>query len=106
MPPAAWVTQVVSGLYKGFFIQDVQGDGDAATSDGSLFVYTHQGQRCRRAGAEVCVSGKVKEYFQPDPDQCRRAGGDPAAGAIPVRWIWLGGGESLSQLLERHEGCR
>ncbi|OSM51278.1 nuclease, partial [Aeromonas salmonicida subsp. salmonicida] len=35
------VTQVVSGLYKGFFIQDPQGDGDPASSDG-LFVYSTQ----------------------------------------------------------------
>ena len=32
------VTQVVSGLYKGFFIQDEQGDGDPATSDAALML--------------------------------------------------------------------
>ncbi|WP_323956840.1 ExeM/NucH family extracellular endonuclease [Aeromonas caviae] len=100
------VTQVVSGLYKGFFIQDEQGDGDAATSDG-LFVYTTKANAAFVPGAEVCVSGKVKEYFnqtQINADELvvtRPAGAVPAAvDLLPVA------GESLSQLLERHEGMQ
>ncbi len=100
------VTQVVSGLYKGFFIQDEQGDGDAATSDG-LFVYTTKANAAFVPGAEVCVSGKVKEYFnqtQINADELvvtRPAGAVPAAvDLVPVA------GESLSQLLERHEGMQ
>ncbi len=100
------VTQVVSGLYKGFFIQDEQGDGDPATSDG-LFVYTTKANAAIVPGAEVCVSGKVKEYFnqtQINADDLvvtRPAGAVPAAvDLLPVA------GESLSQLLERHEGMQ
>ncbi|AUU20959.1 ExeM/NucH family extracellular endonuclease [Aeromonas caviae] len=100
------VTQVVSGLYKGFFIQDEQGDGDAATSDG-LFVYTTKANAAVVPGAEVCVSGKVKEYFnqtQINADDLvvtRPQGAIPAAvDLLPVA------GESLSQLLERHEGMQ
>ncbi|WP_323920682.1 ExeM/NucH family extracellular endonuclease [Aeromonas caviae] len=100
------VTQVVNGLYKGFFIQDEQGDGDAATSDG-LFVYSTKANAAIVPGAEVCVSGKVKEYFnqtQINADELvvtRPAGAVPAAvDLLPVA------GESLSQLLERHEGMQ
>ncbi|WP_323975970.1 ExeM/NucH family extracellular endonuclease [Aeromonas hydrophila] len=100
------VTQVVSGLYKGFFIQDEQGDGDPATSDG-LFVYSTKANAAVVPGAEVCVSGKVKEYFnqtQINADELvvtRPLGAIPAAvDLLPVA------GESLSQLLERHEGMQ
>ncbi|WFF99800.1 ExeM/NucH family extracellular endonuclease [Aeromonas caviae] len=100
------VTQVVNGLYKGFFIQDEQGDGDPATSDG-LFVYSTKANAAIVPGAEVCVSGKVKEYFnqtQINADDLvvtRPAGAVPAAvDLVPVA------GESLSQLLERHEGMQ
>ncbi|MDX7790638.1 ExeM/NucH family extracellular endonuclease [Aeromonas caviae] len=100
------VTQVVNGLYKGFFIQDEQGDGDPATSDG-LFVYTTKANAAVVPGAEVCVSGKVKEYFnqtQINADELvvtRPQGAIPAAvDLLPVA------GESLSQLLERHEGMQ
>ncbi|WP_246876818.1 ExeM/NucH family extracellular endonuclease [Aeromonas sp. SrichE-2G] len=100
------VTQVVSGLYKGFFIQDAQGDGDPATSDG-LFVYTTKANATVVPGAEVCVSGKVKEYFnqtQINADDLvvtQPAGAVPAAvDLVPVA------GESLTELLERHEGMQ
>lgn len=100
------VTQVVSGLYKGFFIQDAQGDGDPATSDG-LFVYTTKANAAVVPGAEVCVSGKVKEYFnqtQINADELvvtQPAGAVPAAvDLVPVA------GESLTELLERHEGMQ
>ncbi|MFQ2851879.1 ExeM/NucH family extracellular endonuclease [Aeromonas caviae] len=100
------VTQVVSGLYKGFFIQDELGDGDPATSDG-LFVYSTKANAAIVPGAEVCVSGKVKEYFnqtQINADELvvtRPQGAIPAAvDLLPVA------GESLSQLLERHEGMQ
>ena len=50
------VTQVVIGLYKGFFIQDVQGDGNAGHLRRPLRLH-HQGQRCRRAGGRgVCLA--------------------------------------------------
>lgn len=100
------VTQVVSGLYKGFFIQDAQGDGDPATSDG-LFIHSTQANGGLVPGAEVCVSGKVKEYFnqtQLNADELvvtRPQGAIPAAvDLLPVA------GESLNQLLERHEGMQ
>ncbi|WOX50220.1 ExeM/NucH family extracellular endonuclease [Aeromonas sp. XH] len=100
------VTQVVSGLYKGFFIQDVQGDGDPATSDG-LFVYSTKANAAIVPGAEVCVSGKVKEYFNQTQLSADELVVTQPAGAVPAAVDLLPvAGESLSQLLERHEGMQ
>ncbi|MGS3150231.1 ExeM/NucH family extracellular endonuclease [Aeromonas sanarellii] len=100
------VTQVVSGLYKGFFIQDVQGDGDPATSDG-LFVYSTKANAAIVPGAEVCVLGKVKEYFNQTQLSADELVVTQPAGAVPAAVDLLPvAGESLSQLLERHEGMQ
>ncbi|MCH7375108.1 ExeM/NucH family extracellular endonuclease [Aeromonas sp. MR19] len=100
------VTQVVNGLYKGFFIQDLQGDGDPASSDG-LFVYSTQANGAIVPGAEVCVSGKVKEYFnqtQLNADQLVVT--QPMVALLPAVDLVPVAGETLNQLLERHEGMR
>lgn len=100
------VTQVVSGLYKGFFIQDPQGDGDPASSDG-LFVYSTQANGAIVPGAEVCVSGKVKEYFnqtQLNADQLVVT--QPMVALLTAVDLVPVAGETLNQLLERHEGMR
>lgn len=100
------VTQVVSGLYKGFFIQDPQGDGDPASSDG-LFVYSTQANSAIVPGAEVCVSGKVKEYFnqtQLNADQLVVT--QPMVALLPAVDLVPVAGETLNQLLERHEGMQ
>lgn len=100
------VTQVVNGLYKGFFIQEPQGDGDPASSDG-LFVYSTQANGAIVPGAEVCVSGKVKEYFnqtQLNADQLVVT--QPMVALLPAVDLVPVAGETLNQLLERHEGMR
>lgn len=100
------VTQVVNGLYKGFFIQDPQGDGDPTSSDG-LFVYSTQANGAIVPGAEVCVSGKVKEYFnqtQLNADQLVVT--QPMVALLPAVDLVPVAGETLNQLLERHEGMR
>lgn len=100
------VTQVVNGLYKGFFIQDPQGDGDPASSDG-LFVYSTQANGAIVPGAEVCVSGKVKEYFnqtQLNADQLVVT--QPMVALLPAVDLVPVAGETLNQLLERHEGMQ
>ncbi|MGL5814706.1 MAG: ExeM/NucH family extracellular endonuclease [Aeromonas sp.] len=100
------VTQVVGGLYKGFFIQDLQGDGDPASSDG-LFVQSNQTNAALVPGAEVCVSGKVKEYYnqtQLSADEMTVT--QPMVGLVPAVDLVPVAGESLTTLLERHEGMR
>ncbi len=44
----------------------------------------HQGQCCHRARGRSVRLWQGEGVFQPDPAQRRRAGGDPAAGAIPA----------------------
>ncbi|WP_434668111.1 ExeM/NucH family extracellular endonuclease [Aeromonas sp. NJAU223] len=100
------VTQVVKGLYKGFFIQDVQGDGDPASSDG-LFVQSNQVSADLVPGAEVCVSGKVKEYYnQTQLSADAMTVTEPMVGLVPAVDLVPVAGESLATLLERHEGMR
>ncbi|MFM5035052.1 ExeM/NucH family extracellular endonuclease [Aeromonas media] len=100
------VTQVVNGLYKGFFIQDPQGDGDPATSDG-LFIHSTQANGAIVPGAEVCVSGKVKEYFNQTQLSADALVVTQPVGAVPTAVDLVPvAGESLSQLLERHEGMQ
>ena len=50
-----------SGL-RGFFIQDAQGDGDAATSD-AVFVYTGTAPQNVQVGQYVQLTGTVKEFY-------------------------------------------
>lgn len=100
------VTQVVNGLYKGFFIQDPQGDGDPASSDG-LFVYSTQANSAIVPGAEVCVSGKVKEYFnQTQINADELVVTQPMVALLPAVDLVPVAGETLNQLLERHEGMQ
>nr|AAB39273.1 nuclease [Aeromonas hydrophila] len=105
-PTRGVLTQVVSALYKGFFIQDLQGDGDPASSD-ALFVQSNQTNPALVPGAEVCVSGKVKEYYnqtQLSADEMTVT--QPMVGLVPAVDLVPVAGESLTTLLERHEGMR
>ncbi len=57
------VTKRVESLFKGFFLQSVQGDNNVATSDG-LFVFTGEGPPATiKEGSFVCLQGRVSEYF-------------------------------------------
>ncbi len=100
------VTQVVNNLYKGFFLQDVAGDGDALTSDG-LFVYSTSVPAAVKAGVEVCVQGKVKEYYQLTELAAEQMVVTDTTvmvpDAVPLQPLT---DEPLPELLERHEGMR
>ncbi|MRI32221.1 nuclease [Endozoicomonas sp. OPT23] len=57
------VTKRVESLYKGFFLQAEQGDGDEATSDG-IFVFTGDAPAASiKEGSRICMQGQVREYF-------------------------------------------
>ena len=56
------VTKRATSLYKGFFVQNVDGDGDAATSDG-IFVYSRNVPDAIQEGDRVCLQGQVREYY-------------------------------------------
>ncbi|ABM01148.1 extracellular exonuclease ExeM [Shewanella amazonensis] len=96
-------------LFKGFYLQDVQGDNSPLTSDGIFVFLGEAAPEAIQPGVEVCVQGKVKEYFgltQIDIKADKKfevgAKGDvPAAAAFAVTE-----GESLEQALERFEGMK
>lgn len=104
------VTARGESLYKGFYLQDAQGDGDEATSDG-IFVYLggNPAPAEIQPGAEVCVEAKVKEYYgntQLDvQDNAYAVLGEGYPIPSPVRFR-VREGETLHDALERHEGMQ
>ncbi|MGY3904594.1 ExeM/NucH family extracellular endonuclease [Aeromonas lusitana] len=119
-PQSVSVKAVVSalgeGVNKGFYLQDLQGDGNPQSSDG-IFVFLNDKNFATKypgikPGAEVCLEAKVEEYYnhtqlKPVFDsgtprlQVVTQGTVPAA--VPLRVLE---GETLAQALERHEGMR
>jgi VCBS repeat-containing protein len=61
------VTAIDTTGTKGFYIQDMQGDGDDATSD-AVFVFSTSGSAQVHVGDLVKVQGTVDEYSGSDPN--------------------------------------
>lgn len=119
-PQSVMVKAVVSGLgeslNKGFYLQDVQGDGNPQTSDG-IFVYLNDKNFASKypdikPGAEVCLEAKVEEYYNHTQLKPVADSGTPrlrvlaqgtAPAAVPLRVLE---NETLARALERHEGMR
>ncbi|BBT20368.1 MULTISPECIES: ExeM/NucH family extracellular endonuclease [Aeromonas] len=114
------VKAVVSGLgeslNKGFYLQDVQGDGNPETSDG-IFVYLNDKNFASKypdiqPGALVCLEAKVEEYYGHTQLKPLFDGSTPrlttlAQGAAPAATaLRVLEGETLARALERHEGMR
>ncbi|WP_153916321.1 ExeM/NucH family extracellular endonuclease [Shewanella sp. TC10] len=103
------VTARAESLYKGFFIQDAKGDGLASTSDG---IFVHWGESAPddiQPGVEVCVKGKVKEYYgftQIDLKNDQKVDIGKMVGELPATPIHVEMGETLAQALERVEGMK
>ncbi len=103
------VTATSDSLYKGFFIQDMQGDNSPYTSDG-IFVYLNEAAPDTiQPGTEVCVQGKVNESYGSTQinlkdDQKLEVGvlGDAPAAVE----FYVADGETLAQALERVEGMK
>ncbi|GIU09768.1 extracellular exonuclease ExeM [Shewanella morhuae] len=101
------VTARGESLFKGFYLQEVKGDNSPYTSDG-VFVFLGEAvPESIQPGVEVCVQGKVKEYFgltQIDikADKKFEVG---AKGDVPAPVpFYVADGETLAQALERYEG--
>lgn len=119
-PQSVTVKAVVSALgeslNKGFYLLDVQGDGNPQTSDG-IFVYLNDKSFASKypdikPGAEVCLEAKVEEYYGHTQLKPVFDGTTPrlqvltqaqAPTAVPLRVLE---GENLARSLERHEGMR
>lgn len=93
-------------LFRGFYIRDIEGDGNAATSDG-IYVLTKTAPIADiQPGVTVCVQGKVKEYFNLTEidayNNTFEITGETTAPA-PVA-VTVNEGETLRDALERYEG--
>ncbi|ODA32355.1 ExeM/NucH family extracellular endonuclease, partial [Veronia pacifica] len=98
------VTAVTTGLYKGFWLQDPQGDNNDATSDG-IFVLSKSVEGLT-AGSLVCAAGKVKEFYgftqlDAKDTQWEFLGDATLPSLTPIRVLE---NESLTDALERYEG--
>jgi predicted extracellular nuclease len=101
------VTARGDSLFKGFYIQEVKGDNSPYTSDGVFVFLDAAAPDTIQPGVEVCVQGKVKEYYgltQIDikADKKFEVGAQGEAPAATA--FYVADGETLAQALERYEG--
>ncbi|WP_298441514.1 ExeM/NucH family extracellular endonuclease [uncultured Ferrimonas sp.] len=95
--------------FKGFYLQDIDGDGNDATSDGLFINMGAKAPAEIQPGVEVCVQGYVKEFYNltqldisADPRiEIGASGTAPAATPLVI-----GDGETLADALERVEGMK
>lgn len=101
------VTARGDSLFKGFYLQDVQGDGLDETSDG-IFVYLNEAApNTIQPGVEVCVQGLVKEYYgltQIDIKDDKKMEVGEQGDVLAATAFYVSEGESLETALERFEG--
>ena len=99
------VTDIVTSLYSGFFIQDALGDGDTATSDG-LFVFSSTTPSGLAVGDEVCIQGQVSEYYT--STQITMASGSyeilSSGNDLTATQLYLDDSSLLHDQLEAYEG--
>ncbi|NMH66677.1 extracellular exonuclease ExeM [Shewanella salipaludis] len=103
------VTARGDSLFKGFYLQDLQGDNSPFTSDGVFVFLGEAAPEAIQPGVEVCVQGKVKEYYgltQIDikADKKFEVGATTQAPAPAA--FYVADGETLAQALERYEGMK
>ena len=100
------VSAITTGLTKGFYLQALDDDYNANTSEG-LFVHTNQSSSDLKPGDVVCVKGKVQEYYnltqlKAENNQWEKQDQQaaPQATAIEI----LPSDANFEQTLERYEG--
>ncbi|MCL1124075.1 extracellular exonuclease ExeM [Shewanella surugensis] len=103
------VTARGESLFKGFYLQDVEGDGVAETSDG-IFVYLgEEAPASIQPGVEVCVQGLVKEYYdltQIDIKDEQKMEVGAQGETLTATSFYVNEGDSLQAALERFEGMK
>ncbi|MCL1124074.1 extracellular exonuclease ExeM [Shewanella surugensis] len=101
------VTARGENLFKGFYLQDIEGDGLAETSDG-IFVYLNEAAPDTvQPGVEVCVQGLVKEYYnltQIDIKDDKKMEVGEQGEMLAASAFYVSEGENLATALERFEG--
>ncbi|WP_299797580.1 extracellular exonuclease ExeM [uncultured Shewanella sp.] len=103
------VTARGESLFKGFYLQEVVGDGSPDTSDG-VFVYLGEAApESVQPGVQVCVQGKVKDYYgltQLDIKKEKKMEiGEMGLVPSPANF-YVAEGENLTQALNRYEGMQ
>jgi len=103
------VTARGESLFKGFYLQEVVGDGSPDTSDG-VFVYLGEAApESIQPGVQVCVQGKVKDYYgltQIDIKKDKKMDiGEMGQMPSPAPF-YVAEGETLTQALNRYEGMQ
>ena len=94
---------------QAFFIQDANGDGSPYTSDG---IFVHWGSTAPSEivpGMEVCVQGKVKEYYgstQIDLKNDQKFELGNTVDELAATSFYVASGEMLTDALERVEGMK
>jgi len=103
------VTARGESLFKGFYLEALDADGDDATSDGLFVSIGAAPSDDIKPGVEVCVKGKVQEFYNltqlsSDNNSYKVTATDnstPKAHPLIIKE-----GETLAQALERHEGMK
>lgn len=100
---AIQTTALGNDIAQGFFIQDIDGDGDATTSDG-LFVESDSSEIA--LGNTVTVTGKAYENYGWTQliETTINAIEETQISVEPIDLAMTDTDESFSQTLERHEG--
>ncbi|MBP8269712.1 MAG: ExeM/NucH family extracellular endonuclease, partial [Aeromonas sp.] len=112
----AVVSALGESLSKGFYLLDLQGDGNPQSSDG-IFVYLSDKQFASKypdiqPGAQVCLEAKVEEYHGHTQLKPLFDGSAPRLAVLaqgdapPATALRVLEGETLARALERHEGMR
>ena len=101
------VTARGESLFKGFYLQEIKGDNSPYTSDGVFVFLGEAAPEAIQPGVEVCVQGKVKEYFgltQIDIKADKKFEVGAKVGIPAAAPFYVADGETLAQALERYEG--
>ncbi len=101
------VTARGESLFKGFYLQDINGDNSPYTSDG-VFVYLGEAPGDEiQPGVEVCVQGKVKDFYgltQVDIKADKKMAVGEMGEILAPTAFYMADGESLGDALNRYEG--
>ncbi|GAB1140238.1 MAG: extracellular exonuclease ExeM [Shewanella algae] len=96
-------------LFKGFYLQDPKGDNSPFTSDGIFVFLGEAAPETVQPGVEVCVQGKVKEYYgltQLDIKADKKFAVGEFTQLPVAAPFYVADGETLQQALERFEGMK
>ncbi|MCL1146838.1 extracellular exonuclease ExeM [Shewanella marinintestina] len=103
------VTARGESLFKGFYLQEINGDNSPYTSDG-VFVYLGEApSEAIQPGTQVCVKGKVKDFYgltQIDIKADKKFVIGEKTDVPAPEAFYVADGESFEDALNRYEGMQ